>query len=138
MPRDRATPRTPRTFRRPNGAGASLRSRSARESRSWRATMQRGNSLRSPASASIDKARRTSAEYIGRMLHVAREDEGRIEVWTIDRPKAANALDRETLERLAAAVDDAERRVTAKEPVRAIVLCAAPRIDVGDARPVFC
>lgn len=72
------------------------------------------------------------------MLHVDREEAGKIEVWTIDRPKAANALDRATLERLAAAVDDAERRVASNDSLRAIVLCAAPRTGLGDARPIFC
>jgi enoyl-CoA hydratase len=61
------------------------------------------------------------------MLHVRREDEGRIEVWTVDRPKAANALDRATLDQLAAAVDEAERAVASKGPLRAVVLAAARR-----------
>jgi enoyl-CoA hydratase len=66
------------------------------------------------------------------MLHVSREDEGRIEVWTVDRPQAANALDRATLERLAAAVDEAERTLASKGPLRAVVLAASKRASGRD------
>lgn len=65
------------------------------------------------------------------MLHVTREEDGLVEVWTIDRPSSANALDRATIERLCDAIALAEEDAS----LRAIVLAAAPR-GPGQ-RPVF-
>jgi enoyl-CoA hydratase len=65
------------------------------------------------------------------MLHVTREEDGLVEVWTIDRPSSANALDRATIERLCDAIALAE----ADASLRVIVLAAAPR-GPGQ-KPVF-
>jgi enoyl-CoA hydratase/carnithine racemase len=65
------------------------------------------------------------------MLHVTREEEGLVEVWTVDRPAAANALDRATIERLCDAIEMAESNAS----LRAIVLAATSR--EGASRPVF-
>jgi enoyl-CoA hydratase len=64
-------------------------------------------------------------------LRIDVEQDGAIEIWTVDRPAAANALDRATIERLIEAVDRAE----ASPSLRAIVLAAAPRAP--GQRPVF-
>ena len=69
------------------------------------------------------------------MLCTTTEDGGRIEVWTFDRPAAANAIDRTTLDALEAALEAAELRLGAGQPLRGIVLAGAPR--AGGARPVF-
>ncbi len=65
------------------------------------------------------------------MLHVTREEDGLVELWTIDRPEAANALDRATIEQLC----DATALAEADERLRAVILAAAPR-GAGQ-RPVF-
>ena len=70
-----------------------------------------------------------------RMLRIDRHDDGRIEVWTVDRPKAANALDKVTLDALSAALSAAEERLSRGEPLRGVVLCGAPRGE--GARAVF-
>lgn len=69
------------------------------------------------------------------MLRIEHEDDGRIEVWTVDRPAAANALDAATLERLEGAIDSAEGRLSRGELLRGVVLCGAPR--PGAPRQVF-
>jgi enoyl-CoA hydratase len=68
------------------------------------------------------------------MLHVTREEDGLVEVWTIDRPSSANALDRATIERLCDAIALAE----ADASLRAIVLAATDRAPRGPGqKPVF-
>ena len=69
------------------------------------------------------------------MLRIEHEDEGRIELWTVDRPAVANALDAATLERLEGAIDAAAGRLARGDLLRGIVLCGAPR--PGANRPVF-
>lgn len=55
---------------------------------------------------------------------------GACEVWTIDRPHAANAIDTATVD----AIDAALREITANPP-RGLVIASSPRPD--GARPVF-
>ena len=69
------------------------------------------------------------------MLRIEHEDDGRIELWTVDRPAAANALDAATLERLEGAIDSAEGRLGRGDLLRGIILCGAPR--AAGSRPVF-
>jgi enoyl-CoA hydratase/carnithine racemase len=69
------------------------------------------------------------------MLRIEHEDDGRIELWTVDRPSAANALDAATLAMLEDAIDSAEGRLARGDLLRGIVLCGAPR--PGAARQVF-
>jgi len=54
------------------------------------------------------------------MIRVDREDEGRIEIWTIDRPQASNALDDATAAQLQTLVSNVP------ETVRGIVIAASP------------
>jgi enoyl-CoA hydratase/carnithine racemase len=71
------------------------------------------------------------------LIHVAYEDERRIEVWTIDRPRAANAIDRATFASFQAAVDAASARIAAGEPLRGVILAAASTSQNGGKREVF-
>ena len=66
------------------------------------------------------------------MLHVTLHDEGRIAVWTVDRPEAKNALDHATVDLLARALEDASK----EKSLRAIVLTGAGDtfISGGDLR----
>lgn len=65
------------------------------------------------------------------MLRVSREGRDSIvEVWTIDRPHAANAIDSATVDALEQAL-----RAIAADPPRGLVIASAPR--PAGARPVF-
>ncbi len=68
------------------------------------------------------------------MLRRTTEDAGRIELWTVDRPRQANALDTTTLGMLEEAVTEAEARLARRELLRGVILLAAPR---ESGRPVF-
>ena len=80
------------------------------------------------------------------MLHVTHEaiddraspstsSAGSIEVWTVDRPRAANALDRATFAQLGAAIAGAEARLSRGELLRGVVIASTAR--GGGAREVF-
>lgn len=67
------------------------------------------------------------------MLRVERE--GVCEVWTIDRPAAANAIDRATVDSLAHALSELERALAEGDGPRGLVIASAPRAP--GLRPVF-
>jgi len=67
------------------------------------------------------------------MLRVERD--GVCEVWTVDRPHAANAIDRATVEALAHALADLERALAEGTGPRGLVIASAARAP--GLRPVF-
>lgn len=67
------------------------------------------------------------------MLRV--EHVGVCEIWTVDRPQAANAIDRATVDALAHALSDLERALAEGNGPRGLVLASAPRAP--GLRPVF-
>lgn len=67
------------------------------------------------------------------MLHVTRE--GAAEIWTIDRPAAANAIDRVTVDALAQALAALERTLAEGGGPRGLIIASAPRAP--GLRPVF-
>jgi enoyl-CoA hydratase/carnithine racemase len=67
------------------------------------------------------------------MLRVTRE--GVCEVWTVDRPHAANAIDRATVDALAHALSELERSLADGTGPRGLVVASAPRAP--GLRPVF-
>lgn len=67
------------------------------------------------------------------MLRV--EHAGVCEIWTIDRPQAANAIDRATVDALAVALSNLERSLAEGNGPRGLVIASAPRAP--GLRPVF-
>lgn len=67
------------------------------------------------------------------MLRVAHDDV--CEVWTIDRPHAANAIDRATVDALSQALSTLEAALAEGRGPRGLVLASAPR--ASGLRPVF-
>ncbi|MGZ3417594.1 MAG: enoyl-CoA hydratase/isomerase family protein [Polyangiales bacterium] len=57
------------------------------------------------------------------------------EVWTVERPESANALDRATSDALSRALDDLEKRVARGTGPRGLVIASAAR--ASGQRPVF-